>query len=655
MNFRLVTFILILLTSFCEVFSQNHGFPFGESRLSELNLNRYELDSAAEAIVLNEFGEVYFDNSNGKMIIQYHKKVKILRSLGVDQANFSILLRKGEGPKEEIVSIEGITHYLQNGSLKNSTLDKKAIFFQENPNYTLVKFTLPNATIGSIVEVKYSISSPFIFNLYPWEFQSKIPKLQSEFWALIPGNYTYNASIKGFLKLTKSDSELVSDCFSYGSAKADCSLLKFGMINIPAFKEEEFMTAKSNFLSAINFELEQIRYFDGRVDKITKEWKDVAQELEAHEDFGAQIKRARNLFDGQIPIEIKNTPDPLERAKKIYDWIKFQYTWNDYLGKYSDSGSKKSFEQKKGNVGDINLSLLGALQSAELSANPVILSTRANGLPNTLYPVLSDFNYVVVQFNNGENSYLLDATDRYMPFGLLPEICLNGKGRLIAKKEAKEVEISVKGKQKSVTTLNLKINEEGSLMGTLQINSFDYDALDKRKVIFSYATIPDYVKAITERWKAKEIKNYESTNLQDLEKSLVEKMEVFFEAHDASNAQRIYFNPFLLGRWKTNPFKSDERIYPVDFGVAQEETVLVTLDYPNNFRLDELPKNVALAMPNKGGRFLFNCTNLGNKLTLSYSLSLTRAVYTAEEYHSLKELFARIVQLKQTDLVFIKN
>ncbi|MFM7428478.1 MAG: hypothetical protein ACKO1F_01120 [Flammeovirgaceae bacterium] len=345
----------------------------------------------------------------------------------------------------------------------------------------------------------------------------------------------------------------------------------------------------------------------------------------------------------------------MERAKKIYDWIKFQYTWNDYLGKYSDNGSKKSFEQKKGNVGDINLALLGALQSADLSASPVILSTRANGLPNSLYPVLSDFNYVVVQFNNGENSYLLDATDHYMPFGLLPEICLNGKGRLIAKKEAKEVEIGVKGKQKSITTLNLKINEEGYLMGTLQINSFDYDALDKRKTILSYSTIPDYVKSMTEKWKAKEIKNYEVTKLQDLEKSVVEKMEIFFETHDATNVQRIYFNPFLLGRWKINPFKSDERIYPVDFGVGQEETVLVTLDYPSNYRLDELPKNVALAMPIKGGRFLFNCNNLGNKLTLSYSLSLTRAVYTAEEYHSLKELFARIVQLKQTDLVFIKN
>ena len=136
MNFKHFIFITILLTSFCEAFSQNHGFPFGESRISELNLNRYELDSAAEAIVLNEFGEVYFDNGDGKMVIQNHKKIKILKSEGLNQANFSILLRKSEGRKEEIVSIEGMTHYLQNGSLKNSTLDKKSIFFQENINFS---------------------------------------------------------------------------------------------------------------------------------------------------------------------------------------------------------------------------------------------------------------------------------------------------------------------------------------------------------------------------------------------------------------------------------------------------------------------------------------------------------------------------------------
>ncbi len=648
---------LFVSLSFCSISSlgQNHGFLFGSFSLKELEMRIYAPDSSATAVVLNEFGEVYFDNDNGNMIVEYHKKVKVLKKEGGEQANFSILLRKGDSRKEEMKSVEGITYYLENGNVKNSALDKKAIFYEENPNYTNVKFTLPNAFIGSTLEVKYTISSPFIFNLYPWEFQSDIPKVQSEFWALIPGNYSYNASLKGFLKLTTSQTELVKECFSFGSAKADCSLLKFGMKNIPAFKEEEYMTTKSNFLSAINFELEQIRHFDGRVDKITKEWKDVEDELQTHADFGTQIKKARNLFEKEISPLLVGVTDPLEKAKKIYNWIKLQYNWNDYLGKYSENGVKKSFETKKGNVGDINLSLLGALQAAELSASPVLLSTRANGLPNNLYPVLSDFNYVIVQLIIGENSFLLDATDHFMPFGLLPERCLNGKGRLLAKKNSSDIDLTPKAKQKAVTTVALKLNEEGTLNGSFQINSYDYQGLENRKAILSHSNRVDYIKALEKKWGAMEIKNYTVENLQELEKPLVEKMEVAFDAHDATNVHQIYFNPFVAGQWSNNPFKSNERIFPVDFGVAQEETVLLSLEYPENFHLDETPKNVALAMPNKGGRYFFNCTNLGNKLSITYSLNLTKAVYDAIEYHSLKELFSRIVQLRQTDLVLIKN
>jgi hypothetical protein len=651
---RLILTLIALQASFFSL-GQNHGFPFGAVYLKELNMPSYPLDSTAAAVVLNEFGEVYFDSENGNMIVEYHKKVKILKKEGLEEANFSILLRKNDSRREQLISIEAITHYLDKEKIKSATVDKKAIFHEDNPNYEQVKFTLPSAIVGCTIEVKYKITSPFIFNLYPWEFQSDIPKVQSEFWALIPGNYTYNASLKGFLKLSSNESELVKECFSFGSAKADCGLLKFSMKDIPAFKEEEYMTAKSNFLSAINFELEQIKYFDGRVDKITKEWKDVEEELQTHTDFGTQIKKARNLFEKEIPPLLVGATDPLEKAKKIYNWIKSHYNWNDYLGKYTENGVKKSFETKKGNVGDINLSLLGALQAAELSANPVILSTRANGLPNSLYPVLSDFNYVVVQLIAGENTFLLDATDHFMPFGILPERCLNGKGRLLAKKNSSDVDLTPKAKQKAVTTVTLKLSEEGTLQGSFQINSYDYEGLENRKAILSHSNRADYIKTLEKKWGAKEIKNYAVENLQELEKPLVEKMEVAFDAHDATNVHQIYFNPFVAGQWSNNPFKSNERTFPVDFGVAQEETVLLSLEYPANFHLDEIPKNVALAMPNKGGRYFFNCTNLGNKLSITYSLNLTKAVYDAVEYHSLKELFSRIVQLRQTDLVLIKN
>jgi hypothetical protein len=55
--------------------------------------------------------------------------------------------------------------------------------------------------------------------------------------------------------------------------------MKVAMRNIPAFVEEDYMTARSNFLAAVHFELSEIVYFDGRTDKLTQEWKDAENEL----------------------------------------------------------------------------------------------------------------------------------------------------------------------------------------------------------------------------------------------------------------------------------------------------------------------------------------------------------------------------------------
>ena len=66
--------------------------------------------------------------------------------------------------------------------------------------YDAKKFAIPNVKEGSVIEVFYTLESPFVFQFRSWEFQSEIPKLQSEFWALIPGNYLYNVSLRGYFE-----------------------------------------------------------------------------------------------------------------------------------------------------------------------------------------------------------------------------------------------------------------------------------------------------------------------------------------------------------------------------------------------------------------------------------------------------------------------
>ena len=147
------------------------------------------------------------------------------------------------------------------------------------------------------------------------------------------------------------------------------------------------------------------------------------------------------------------------------------------------------------------------------------------------------------------------------------------------------------------------------------------------------------------------ISEYSIENLEDISKPLIEKMTVEIGL-DVSNPSTIYFNPFMVERWETNPFKSRERHYPVDFGAPMETTFMLALEYPEKYVVDELPTNVAVALPQNGGRYLFNLTNMGNKVSITSIISLSKTVYASAEYPALREIYNRIVQLQQSQIVF---
>ena len=117
----------------------------------------------------------------------------------------------------------------------------------------------------------------------------------------------------------------------------------------------------------------------------------------------------------------------------------------------------------------------------------------------------------------------------------------------------------------------------------------------------------------------------------------------------------IYFSPFIVERWKNNPFRSAERTYPVDFGAPLEELTLLTWSYPPTYSVDELPKNVAIALPQNGGRYLFSTSVVSNKIQVMSNLTLSKSVYSPTEYHILKELFSRVIQSQESQIVLKKK
>lgn len=662
MKFSVIT-TLLLFFRLIEASAQSDGIDFGRVSAEGLRINTYSLDTSANAIVLHEFGEAYIDpDKNFEIIVKYHIRIKILKQAGISKADVSIPLERVDNRTEKINALEASAFNLVGDEVEETKLQSSNIFTEEVSKFrNLKKFAIPNVRVGTIIDYKYELQSPFVFNFFPWAFQSDIPKLSSEYWAKIPGNYQYNFSLRGPLKLSKNQNTLIPKCImvgaeSYGMGTgADCVQYKFAMNNIPAFVEEEHMTAKSNFISAINFELAEIRYFNGKVDKITREWRDADKELQLHKNFGLQIKKSKGVMEDNIKGVVAGEKDSLNVAKKIYDFIKFRYDWNGMYGMLTQFGIKEAFEKRVGNVADINLSLITALEYAGFAAEPVILSTRENGSPTELYPVLSNFNYVIAKLTVGGKTFLLDATDDFLPFGMVPMRAINGKGRVVGAKKSYWYEIKPSEKAKRISTYTLVLESDGLVKGTIQRSYLGYHALQKRKVIFSLTNQSEYSKELSKEFDHLVISNVELQNVGDFSKPLVEKFDFEFSGFQQSDAANFLFNPFITDKKLYNPFKSKERLYPVDFGAPIEEMSILSMEYADNFKISSLPDKVAIALPQNGGRYTCDFQSLGNRITMSHNLIIARTVYGPGEYHYLKELYNQLLQVQNTDLMFTKN
>ncbi len=648
--------MLLVFFSF-DTNAQEPGFPFGQVTYRDLQMTSYDKDTTAVAVVLDEFGDAFMDDQDPyNLVFTVHRRIKILKPDGLSYANVEILLNKYEGKEESAGSIKASSFTLTDGVIKESPVAPNDIYSEALDNETNVKkFAIPNARVGSVIEYQYTLQTPFKYKFRSWYFQWSIPKVRSAYWGRIPANYVYNITLKGFLQLTTNESRRIRDCFRPPNGSADCVAFKFGMRDIPAFVEEEYMTARSNFISSINFELSAIHYFDGRVDKVTKEWKDAEQELRLHADFGVQLKRNSNDLIAAVKAAVGQEPDSLSRAKKVYSFVNEWYQWNGLNGMLAQQGIKKAFESRQGNVADINLSLIAALDAADVDVEPLILSTVSNGLPTDLHPVLSDFNYVVAKINIGPKVYLADATDMLLPFGWLPERCLNGKGRVLAREGSYWYELSPADRGRMVSVFTLKLQPNGIAKGEVRTTYSGYEAINQRRKIYAFDGVEEYGSDLRSKTNAFSVGSVEVENLEDISKPLVQKLEIELEVFNGEGADNFLFNPLLMKKWTSNPFRSEQRLYPVDFIRPTEFRTILTLEYPDGFQIANLPDKAGLALPNSGGYYVYEAKNLGNTLSVNSLLALNKTVFTSVEYHYLRELFHQMIQIQNSDLLFKKK
>ncbi|WP_312334019.1 hypothetical protein [Sphingobacterium sp.] len=630
-------------------------FDFGKVSISDFS--QTDLDSNANAIVLNEFGRssVFVDDYDNRIKLQheYHVLIRINNKEGFKKANFEIpSYKRGSYIRDYFDELKAVTYNLENGRIEKTELENKKVFRENYSAYLdLNKFTLPNIKEGSIIEVSYRTLEQDLFNFKTWEFQDDIPKLQSQYIAIIPASFTYNVVLRGPYKLSDQKGEALKEYIFLNGLRMDCSKLTYSMKNIPAFVEEDYMTSPTNFKSAIYYELESIYYpSTGSKKTFSKTWKDVDIDLMNEKAFGGQLKKT-DLFKTSLTTIVSPTDTKLEKAKKIYSYINKQIKWNNYLGKYAETGIEKALEKRTGNIGDINLALVTALLATDLEAYPIILSTRRNGTPNALFPVLSDFDYVIACVDIDGIKYKLDASNPYLPFGELPLQCLNERGRIIySKKSSDWYPLTAEESSDVNYVLEGTLDDQFKIKGKLTISSKGNKALLKRQHIAKFNSLEEYWEKLDEEMPNITLTKSSIQNLEDIDQLLIEEFDITMDISKQMGQDVLVLAPNIIDRISYNPFKAQERTYPVDMGFKSKTLYSIKLTIPDQYEIVEKPQNASLALPESAAKYRYVTQVNDNRLEILQSLVFNKPIFSVDEYFSLKELYSRIIQQQKLDI-----
>jgi len=325
--------------------------------------------------------------------------------------------------------------------------------------------------------------------------------------------------------------------------------------------------------------------------------------------------------------------------------------WDGYNGKYTSYGVRKAFKDKVGNVADINLMLTSMLRYAGLNSAPVLISTRAHGIP--LSPTREGFNYVICGIELNEDVLLFDATDRNGKVNVLPVRVLNWQGIIIRERGSSTwVDLMPKALSKETTSLNYKIDADLNISGKVRSVFTNNQALRVRN---KYGKNTEAIIKDLEEDKGEiVISNLILKNKHDLSKPMAYEYEFELSSVIDEVGDKLYFSPLSFLRLEENPFKAENRFYPIDFIYPTSDKHIVNIMLPEGYEVESLPTNGKIQFNGKDVAFTFLSRENGRMLQFTSTLNLNKILIPSVDYDNFKQFFKSMIE-KQNEKIVLKK
>ena len=612
-------------------------------RPAVLQMDHHPADSNATAVILSDVGKMFVDRG-GDLRFERHKRIKLLSEAAYDEYGTVDIYFTSEDREERVKDVEGHTFILDdNGEVQRIELDSDDVFEEEVTESTSkVTFTLPNLEPGAVIEYKYEMRSENPLQVPTWSFQDGAPTVYSEYEARIP-------DMLDFVQLKRGD-----EAFDVNESKRVRKNMEHRWVatNIPALREEPYMTTVEDYRLAIRF---QVRSFQnprtGKVTNFMESWPELAEDLMENDSFGRQLGRHGDVNDRTERL-VSGLSTDAERLEAIYDFVSSNVDWDERNRFIPSDDLDDVLERRRGSSADINMLLCSMLQIADMEAYPVLISTRGHGAVVPLYPFVSQFNSVIVAAKMGENYVLLDATDPDLPAGQLPVRDLNKQGWLVKEETPAWVTIPPTGSSSRSTLVRAQIQDNGSVASTITVTDKSYRALRSRKAFREADDAHAYVKSDLLSVESV-VESAETSGTTRDEKQMRTSTDVTLPAYAQVAGDFMYINPMILGRFEEAVFEKETRSFPVDVPYPLLDQYTFSLQVPEGYEVKELPEQRII----KGGDGVVFQRLLqvsGNMVSMRITMMVKKTTFAPSEYPEIRTFFDEIVSAHAEPIVLQK-
>lgn len=631
---------------------------FGKPSNEELTMTSYAADTTAAAVVLYATREVKYDfiGSDFKLINEVKCRIKVLKEEGKSWANPSVLIHynRGNADRREILSkLKACSYNLENGKVVKTKMESDMTSYEDIDAYLrLVKFTIPQVKVGSVIEYEYVVVSDYYYLIDDWQAQKSIPVLYTKYQLSIPEYFHFNINSTGAYpcehgRTNESSTLRFSGTINSAYIVEDTFVCR----DLPALKQERYIYDPKVYAQKVTAELMSIQIPGQPFHSFTTTWSQVDQRLMERDDFGGRLNKSV-LKDELLAAGVPNLSTIEEKVNAVVKMLHARVKWNKTLSLTGESASKALKDGSATNA-TINFMLINMLREVGVEAYPVVMCTRDQGFLPLANASVDALSTAIVGYVDGDKKHYLDASmlqDGYID--VLPDAMLVDRAHEVWK-NGQGAWCNLQNVLSSSTRASVlaTLSESGELVGTKMARYKGLSAANVRRRFREASDSTSYVNELASKLTV-DFSDYKLEHHREFSPFLTETFTCTQQCGVADG--RIYINPLVMPMLAENPFEAEERNMPIDFPIRESQILSTTITLPENYVVEELPQPVNIMSADQAIVFTYQMQVQGRQLIVRCTYQLNKVFFTAGEYLDIKAMFAEMVKYN-TQLIVVKK